>query len=219
MARTWRWPLAVALPLVLAACTSSRSEVVGGVTGSGPAAVAVLRTIRHGWVIDLENQGYAQTFGNPSADPNLARTLPRLGALLESYYAIGHSSAANQVAQVSGQAPDLGTHADCPLWTPFPGDVVAGPYHQVLGEGCVYPAPCRRWATSCRVPGWAGRPYLAGHGQRSGQGQHGRHGAGTRLRPPRPGRRPPPARRAGRPVRRGAAGFVEGGPLPLLGTA
>lgn len=53
---------------------------------------------------------------------------------------IGHSSAANYIAQVSGQAPSLGTQADCPLWAPFPGDVVAGPYHQVLGEGCVYPA-------------------------------------------------------------------------------
>jgi len=142
MGRTWRWLLALALPLVLAACTSSGSGTGtgGGVTGSGPAAVGVLRTIRHVWVIDLENQGYAQTFGNPSADPYLARTLPRTGALLENYYAIGHSSAANYVAQVSGQAPDLGTQADCPLWTPFPGDAVAGPYHQVLGEGCVYPA-------------------------------------------------------------------------------
>ena len=92
------------------------------------------------WVIDLENQGYAQTFGSPSADPYLARTLPRTGALLENYYATGHSSAANYVAQVSGQAPDLATQADCPLWTPFPGAGTAGPYHQVLGEGCVYPA-------------------------------------------------------------------------------
>jgi hypothetical protein len=142
MGRTWRWLPAVALPLVLAACTGSGSGtgVGGGMTGTGHAAVAGLRTIRHVWVIDLENQGYAQTFGTPSADPYLARALPRMGALLENYYAVGHSSAANYVAQVSGQAPDLGTQADCPLWTPFPGDVVAGPYHQSLGEGCVYPA-------------------------------------------------------------------------------
>ena len=147
MGRTWRWLLAAALPLVLAACTSSGSTSPGSGagagdrgTGSGLAAVAPLRAIRHVWVIELENRGYTQTFGNPSADPYLARTLPRMGALLENYYAIGHSSAANYVAQVSGQAPDLGTQADCPLWTPFPGDVVAGPYHQVLGEGCAYPA-------------------------------------------------------------------------------
>jgi hypothetical protein len=63
-----------------------------------------------------------------------------MGALLENYYAIGHASADNYIAQVSGQAPDLGIQADCPLWIPFPGHVVAGPYHQILGEGFVYPA-------------------------------------------------------------------------------
>jgi hypothetical protein len=63
-----------------------------------------------------------------------------MGALLENYYAIGHASAGNYIAQVSGQAPDLGTQADCPVWIPFPGQVVTGPYHQILGEGCVYPA-------------------------------------------------------------------------------
>jgi hypothetical protein len=47
------------------------------------------------WAIELENQGYALSFGTPSADPYLARTLPRMGALLENYYAIGHSRAAN----------------------------------------------------------------------------------------------------------------------------
>ena len=37
-----------------------------------------------------------------------------MGALLENYYAIGHASADNYIAQVSGQAPDLGTQADLP---------------------------------------------------------------------------------------------------------
>src|SRR6516165_11159017 len=147
MMKSRRWLLAAAvLPLVLAACTSTAGQPGSGAgttaaaAGSGSAAPGGLRAVRHVWVLELENQGYAQSFGTPSADPYLARTLPRMGALLENYYAIGHSSAANYVAQVSGQAPDLGTQADCPLWTPFPGYVVTGPYHQVLGEGCAYPA-------------------------------------------------------------------------------
>ena len=49
-----------------------------------------------------------------------------MGALLENYYAIGHSSAANYVAQVSGQAPNIATQSDCPLWVPFAGQVIAG---------------------------------------------------------------------------------------------
>jgi hypothetical protein len=134
---------AAVLPLILAACTSTTGRPgpgTGTVAGSGSAAPGGLRAVRHVWVIELENQGYAQSFGTPSADPYLATTLPRMGALLENYYAIGHSSADNYIAEISGQAPDLATQIDCPVWVPFAGQVIAGPYHQVLGEGCVYPA-------------------------------------------------------------------------------
>src|SRR5208283_5574898 len=137
MVKKRRWLLAAAvLPLILAACTSTTGRpgpgtgTTGTAAGSGSAAPGGLSAVRHVWVIELENQGYQQSFGTPSADPYLARTLPRMGALLENYYGIGHASAANYIAQVSGQAPSLATQADCPVWTPFPGAVVAGPYHQ-----------------------------------------------------------------------------------------
>src|SRR6516165_11782306 len=134
MMKSRRWLLAAAvLPLVLAACTSTAGQpgsgtgTTGPVARSGQAAPGGLGAVRHVWVIELENQGYAQSFGTPSADPYLARTLPRMGALLENYYAIGHSSAANYVAEISGQAPNIATQIDCPLWIPFPGQVIAGP--------------------------------------------------------------------------------------------
>ena len=160
--KVWRWLLAAAAgPLVLAGCTSMAAGPAAGTSAAVSASAASgghqgLSAVRHVWVIELENQGYAQSFGTPSADPYLAETLPRMGALLENYYAIGHSSADNYIAQVSGQAPTLATQADCPLWIPFPGHVAAGPYHQVLGEGCVYPAAVPRSAASCRPPGAAG---------------------------------------------------------------
>ena len=116
-----------------------------------------------------ENQGYAQSFGTPSADPYLAKTLPRMGALLENYYAIGHASADNYIAQVSGQAPDLGTQADCPLWIPFPGHVVAGPYHQVLGEGCVYPAAVPTLGNQLSAAGRSWAAYLQDMGNDPGR--------------------------------------------------
>ena len=112
------------------------------------------------WVIELENQGYAQSFGTPSADPYLARTLPRMGALLEDYYAIGHASADNYVAEVSGQAPSLGSQVDCPVWIPFAGDAVAGPYHQVIGEGCVYPAQVQTLGNQLSAAGHSWAAYL-----------------------------------------------------------
>ena len=122
-----RWLLAAAVfLLVLAACTSAAGRPgpgtgpAGTPAGSGSAAPGSLREVRHVWVIELENQGYTQSFGTPSADPYLARTLPQMGAQLENYYAIGHSSAANYVAQVSGQAPTSPPRATARCGCPSP---------------------------------------------------------------------------------------------------
>ncbi len=180
-----RWLLAAAvLPLILAACTSTAGQRGSGTgtaaaaAGSGSAAPGGLRAIRHVWVIDLENQGYAQSFGTPAADPYLARTLPRLGALLENYYAIGHASAANYIAQVSGQAPDIATQIDCPVWIPFPGQVIAGPYHQVLGEGCVYPAAVPTVGNQLSAAGRSWAAYLQDLGNDPGRDLTGRTARG-----------------------------------------
>ena len=96
-----RWLLAAAVfPLVLAGCASQGAGSGTAGTSAGPGSAASgshrgLSAVRHVWVIELENQGYQQSFGTPSADPYLARILPRMGALLENYYAIGHASADN----------------------------------------------------------------------------------------------------------------------------
>jgi phosphatidylinositol-3-phosphatase len=166
MVTAWRRLLAAAVvPLVVAGCTSGAGPPGAGTRTAGSASAAPgghrgLSAVRHVWVIELENQGYAQSFGIPSADPYLAKSLPRRGALLENYYAIGHASADNYIAQVSGQAPDLGTQADCPLWIPFAGHVVAGPYHQVLGEGCVYPAAVPTLGNQLSAAGRSWAAYL-----------------------------------------------------------
>jgi len=125
MVTAWRWLLAAAVvPLVLAGCTSGTgppgagtgtASRPGGSDSAAPGSHRGLAAVRHVWLIELENQGYAQSFGTPSGDPYMAGTLPRSGALLADYYAIGHASADNYIAQVSGQAPSLGTQADCVL--------------------------------------------------------------------------------------------------------
>ena len=161
-----RWLLAAAVfPLVLAGCASQGAGTGTAGTPAGPGTAASgshrgLSAVRHVWVIELENQGYQQSFGTPSADPYLARILPRMGALLENYYAIGHASADNYIAEISGQAPSLGTQADCPVWIPFPGNAVAGPYHQVLGEGCVYPAQVQTLGNQLSGAGLSWAAYL-----------------------------------------------------------
>jgi hypothetical protein len=99
-------------------------------------------------VIDLENESFAATFGDPTSYLN--RVLAPQGELLKNYYATGHVSLDNYIAQVSGQAPNFVTSSDCV------GAGGAGAYNDVLpgtldpnqqkypgqvdGQGCVYPA-------------------------------------------------------------------------------
>jgi hypothetical protein len=111
---------------------------LGALASSAPAA-STLPKVRHVFVILLENQGYAATFGNPSADPYLAQTLPAQGALLESYYATGHESNDNYISLVSGQPPNAQNQADCPQFDNFTGAIMLSNGVET-GTGCVYPA-------------------------------------------------------------------------------
>ena len=170
MVTAWRWLLAAAVVLlVIGGCTSTAGRTAAGTGSAAPGGHRGLSAVRHVWVIELENKGYAQSFGTPAADPYLTRTLPRMGALLENYYAIGHASADNYIAQVSGQAPTLATQADCPFWIPFPGHVLAGPYHQVLGEGCVYPAAVPTLGNQLSAAGRSWAAYLQDMGNDPGR--------------------------------------------------
>ena len=120
-----------------------------------------LPAIKHVWVIELENEGYGQSFGAPAADPYLAVTLRHEGALLKNYFAVGHDSLDNYIAQVTGQAPDHATQNDCGVWTRFePTNVVAKPFHQLVGDGCVYPASVPTLGNQMSAAGLTWTAYL-----------------------------------------------------------
>ncbi len=97
-------------------------------------------SIRHVFVIVLENESFADTFGEHSLAPYLAKTLVGQGAFLKNYYAIGHSSLDNYIAMISGQPPNEDTQEDCQFYTDFklrnPGLDAEG---RAIGHGCVYP--------------------------------------------------------------------------------
>lgn len=152
--------VALALGLASAACSSvpqaappttpgrSPSGSTGPPTGSPAAPSAAPSTtvpatglppIRHVFVIVLENEGYAATFGTPSDDPYLAGTLVGQGALLTNYYGIGHHSLDNYVALLSGQAPNPDTQGDCQDYVDFPPAATVLPGGQLTDSGCVYP--------------------------------------------------------------------------------
>jgi hypothetical protein len=114
--------------------------------------------VKHILLIELENAGFATTFGPGSPATYLNGTLRKQGELIDNYYATGHFSLDNYISQVSGQAPTPETDGDCPgaSATAFtnvaPGTDDPNPATnpgQVDGNGCVYPAPT---ATSHGAP-------------------------------------------------------------------
>jgi phosphatidylinositol-3-phosphatase len=125
------------LPLALVSALLTGALVPGG--AAARTAPYKQPTIRHVFVIMLENEDYATTFGDPSADPYLARALPAEGALLEDYYATGHESNDNYISLVSGQPPNPDNQADCQDFDEFldPHTLSDGVEE---GIGCVYPA-------------------------------------------------------------------------------
>jgi hypothetical protein len=130
----------------LATTVAASAQAAPSLLNPAPGAAAASRVrpfklppVRHVFVIVLENQGYAATFGNPAADPYLAQTLPAEGALLENYYATGHESNDNYISLVSGQPPNVQNQADCPRFDDFVGALMLENGVE-SGTGCVYPA-------------------------------------------------------------------------------
>jgi hypothetical protein len=122
--------------------------------GSTVRAAVPPGAIKHVVVIDLENEDYGDTFGPDSPATYLNGPLRAQGELLENYYATSHASLGNYVSQVSGQASTPTTNNDCISLSTLPllfggfYDVAPGTDAdstrwpgQVVGDGCVFPAP------------------------------------------------------------------------------
>ena len=139
--------LIASLALVAGACSASGSGAAAA--PSKPAAAtsvltnvavtpAAAKKITHIFVINLENESYAASWGSKSPAKYLNATLRPKGALLTQYFAIGHVSLDNYIAQISGQSPNKDTNTDCIHYTDFVS-TGTGAYGQALGSGCVYP--------------------------------------------------------------------------------
>ncbi len=97
-----------------------------------------LPPIKHVFVVNLENKSYDETFGASSPAPYLSQTLVGQGLLLSQYFAIGHVSLDNYIAEISGQGPSKQTQVDCFTYNDFVS-TGTGDLGQALGDGCVYP--------------------------------------------------------------------------------
>ena len=126
---------------VIGTAAAACGTALAGIGTSAPTA-ATVPPIGHVFVIVLENESFAKTFGNPSPPATqtyLDRTLPSMGVLLTQYYGTGHVSNDNYVAMVSGQAPNPQNQGDCPLFDDLVPLGMVAP-DQVEGTGCVFPA-------------------------------------------------------------------------------
>ena len=105
---------------------------------SARARSAYVPAIRHVFVINIENKGYDQTWGDHSPAPYLAKRLRAKGVLLNKFYGTAHNSQGNYIAQVSGQGPNPDMQGDCQTFSNFAQTGTQAP-QQAVGAGCVFP--------------------------------------------------------------------------------
>jgi phosphatidylinositol-3-phosphatase len=141
---------------MLAACNG------GSATPTAPHVTT--SSIRHVFVIMLENKSYTETFAAGSAAPYLATTLPAQGVLLNQYYGTGHVSLDNYLSFIAGQSPTNETDNDCTTGfnTIAPG--TAGASGQISGSGCVYPASVQTLADQLTAAGFTWKGYMGDMG-------------------------------------------------------
>jgi hypothetical protein len=96
----------IPISAVGASPSPSRSETI---TSTGLKA----GSIKHVWLIILENKSYDSTFTGLNQNSYLWQTLPQQGTLLTNYYGTGHFSMDNYISLVSGQSPSYATQDDC----------------------------------------------------------------------------------------------------------
>nr|WKF57622.1 hypothetical protein HUO10_002115 [Paraburkholderia busanensis] len=140
---------AALIGVLIAACGSS-SSIKAQPVGQ--------QQIRHVFVITLENENYATTFGAGTKAPYLAQTLAAQGAMVQQYYGTGHVSLDNYISMISGQAPTPDTDNDCTTYEDYKLSGMT-PDGQAIGSGCVYPASIKTLPDQLKAAGFTWKGY------------------------------------------------------------
>ncbi|HEY1688141.1 MAG TPA: alkaline phosphatase family protein [Solirubrobacteraceae bacterium] len=118
-----------------------------------------LDSIKHVFLIVLDDSAYAEVFGPESNGRYLAHTLEQQGKLLERFYAVAHQQLPDGIALISGQGPTAATAEDCPVYEDVaPAKSAAD--GQVLGNGCVYPSSVQTVAGQLTAKHLGWRAYI-----------------------------------------------------------
>jgi len=150
--RIWAHALLATLSAVLI------SVIVAACGGSSLTPVQGQQQIQHVFVITLENESYATTFGATTKAPYLVQTLASQGALVQQYYGTGHVSLDNYISMLSGQAPTPQTDNDCVTYQDFTSTGTT-PDGQAIGAGCVYPAAIQTLPNQLTAAGLTWKGY------------------------------------------------------------
>ncbi len=175
-------PLALGLVVGMSACSSSSSsKATPSITttqttspGTTPSTSHSTPKIGHVFVINLENENYVTTWGPSSPAKYLNTVLRTQGQLLTHYFAIGHASLDNYIAQISGQSPNADTQGDCVNYRDFTS-TGTGAYGQLLGKGCVYPKSVLTIADQLDAAGKTWKSYQEDIGNSSTEPKTCRH--------------------------------------------
>ena len=143
------------------------AAIATALLSSGPAQAALSTSpppVRHVWIIQLENESYANVLVH-STHEYLGHTLPSLGEVLTSYYSTGHESLDNYISEVSGQAPNAYTQADCQRYINVTPGVLL-PNGQAVGLGCVFPTTVKTIADQLVAKGLTWKGYMEDMGNK-----------------------------------------------------
>lgn len=147
-------------------------------TTTTPRPDAGLPSVGHVFLISLSTPSYADAFG-ARAKTRYLRSLVGRGALLTHFESLGHGELADELAMVSGQAPNRDTSAGCTTFREYPARASANAKGLVSGKGCVYPDSALTLGDQVTSDGKVWGAYIAAMGKTTCQ--HPNSNASTGL--------------------------------------
>ncbi len=162
--------------------TGGSKESSGSGKGASKASAFKLSSIKHVFVVMLDEEPYATAFGPASPAKYLTGTLEKQGELLLRYYAVAHEGLADEIALLSGQGPTEATAANCPTYSEI-SPASSGEEGQVLGKGCVYPSSTQTLMSQLTAKHLTWKAYVEGIDEGSGAPAACAHPAGGAADP------------------------------------
>jgi hypothetical protein len=163
-------PVAAVAPSATAATPPAASSSTATTTASttpstsASAPASDLPKVGHVFEITLSAPSYAAAFGRHSQLTYL-RSLIAKGTLLSEYHSLGRGELADELALVSGQAPNPQTSRGCLRYTDFPESATTNAAGIVHGRGCVYPDSALTIGDQVTASGKTWHAYVADMGK------------------------------------------------------